>query len=214
MKLFYLATRKPGFSPDEFTRRWRMHGAVAMSTAFWRHALCYVQAEVVRPIGIEGASDAYDGVAYLVVKDDAGSAPRGPEDLAASQAMLDDEKETFAGPIPNVSLWVSEERIKPGEPGGVTAFLFFQDAAQARQAAESCRDQSSLNRVTLNTRVAAGVIPSTLPFEAVVEISAFSLAVLNEAAHGPAKAAIDAADLTVVTRECVLWDRMATVVAG
>jgi len=30
MKLIYLARRKPGFTPDEFTCRWRLHGARGM----------------------------------------------------------------------------------------------------------------------------------------------------------------------------------------
>ena len=205
MKLIYLATRKPGFSADDFTRRWRMHGAVAMSTPFWRHALCYVQAEVARPVTLAGASGAYDGVAYLTLKASAFTAPRTPEDEASSQTLLEDEKHTFAGPIPQVSLWVEEEPIKPGEPGGMTAFLFFHDAAKARRTAEGLRHESRLNRVTLNTKGAAGHFPSTLPYGAVVEISAFSPEILAKVAQEM----LGAADLAVVTRECVLWDRRA-----
>ena len=205
MKLIYLATRKPGFSADDFTRRWRMHGAVAMSTPFWRHALCYVQAEVARPVTLAGASGAYDGVAYLTLKASAITAPRTAEDEASSQTLLEDEKHTFAGPIPQVSLWVEEEPIKPGEPGGMTAFLFFHDAAKARRTAEGLRHEARLNRVTLNTKGAAGHFPSTLPYGAVVEISAFSPEILAKVAQEM----LGAADLAVVTRECVLWDRRA-----
>ena len=41
LKLIYLARRKPGFTVDEFVRRWRKHGALGMEQAIWRHAIGY-----------------------------------------------------------------------------------------------------------------------------------------------------------------------------
>jgi hypothetical protein len=210
LKLVYLAKRRPGFSADDFTRRWRMHGAVGMSTAIWRHALGYVQAEPIRPVPISGASDAYDAVACFMVKDDTFTGGYGPEDIEAAQIMLKDELETFSAPIPTVSLWVREERLKSGELGGKTAYLFFSDLDRARAVAEHYRNDERLDRVILNVRSDdpnLGAMESPLPYEAVVELSASSLPRLQaalEAAHAPFRDA----DVAVVTREAVFWDRM------
>jgi hypothetical protein len=210
LKLIYLAKRRPGFSADDFTRRWRMHGAVGMSTVMWRHALGYVQAEPIRPVPVRGASDAYDAIACFMVKDDTFTGGYGPEDLGAAQIMLKDELETFSAPIPTVSLWVREERLKSGELGGKAAYLFFSDIDRARAAAEHHRHDDRLDRVILNVKSDdpnLGPMQSTLPYLAILELSASSLPRLQaalEAAHSPSRDA----DVAVVTREAVLWDRM------
>ncbi len=205
MKLIYLARRKPGFTFDEFVCRWRQHGALGMSQPLWRFALGYVQAEPIKPAPIAGASDDYDAVACYMVTDDM-FASMTDDDMPGAMAMAQDELETFSGPIPGVSLWVSEQHFKPGELGGITAFLFFTDASTARGIAERAGDAPQLNRVILNLQddSRGGSEANTLPYSAVVELSASNVPDLEAAAS----ALLGDADVAVVTREAVLWDRL------
>ena len=215
IKLMYLTTRKPGFTRDQFTRRWRLHGARSMATEFWRHALCYVQAEPVVPAPLAGASEAYDAIAIMVAADEAFTAERTATGIEEGKRTLEDELETFSGRIlPATGLWVTEEKIRNGEPGGATAFLFFKDAAAARAGAEHCRDAREANRVTLNLKrpdaPQMGLV-SGLPYEAIVEISASSVPILTRVMTTSGAPALRDADVSVVARECVLWDRISTV---
>lgn len=205
IKLIYLAKRKPGFSFDEFVCRWRQHGALGMSQPLWRFALGYVQAEPIKPAPIAGASDDYDAVACYMVTDDMFTSITD-DDMPGAMAMAQDELETFSGPIPEVSLWVSEEHIKPGELGGITAFLFFTDASTARGIAERASDAPQLNRIILNLQddSRGGPEANTLPYRAVVELSASNVPDLEAAASE----LLGDADVAVVTREAVLWDRL------
>jgi len=205
MKLIYLAKRKPGFTFDAFVCRWRKHGALGMSLPLWRFALAYVQAEPIKPAPIAGTSDEYDAVACYMVRDDMFTSMT-EEDFPGAMAMAEDELETFAGPIPAVSLWVREEPIKPGELGGITAFLFCREESAARDIAHRARGAAGLNRIILNLRDDSGRGPeaNTLPYAAIVELSAYDVPAL-EAATGDL---LQAADVAVVTREAVLWDRL------
>lgn len=211
-KLIYLAKRKPAFTRDAFTRRWRMHGALGMSKSIWRHALAYSQAEPIQPAPIAGASDAYDAVVYLIVKDEAYlGPPPTTEDVEAGKAMLQDETETFSTYIYEVYMWVDEERLKDGDLGGVTAFLFFTDLLKARQAAERYSTNDKLTRVVLNTKrdpKAPGERVSSLPYEAVVELASAGLADLQAVLEPASEHAWREAEVAVVTREAVLWDRV------
>lgn len=209
LKLIYLASRKPGFTSDEFVRRWRMHGAKGMAVPLWRFALGYVQAEPIRPAPIAGAAEEFDAVGCYMVADDMFT-KMTEDDFAGAQMMAQDELETFSAPIATVSLWVSEQQIKAGEPGGITAFLFFKSAHRAGDTARRARDTAGLNRISLNVRddSALGPEANTLPYEAVVELSASSIPTLAAAleAQGPGLLSTD--DLGVITREAVLWDRL------
>lgn len=209
LKLIYLAKRKPGLTFDEFVCRWRKHGALGMSLPLWRFALGYVQAEPIRPAPLAGASDAFDAIACYMVADSMFT-DMTDDDMPGALAMAEDELETFSGPIPDVSLWVNEERVKPGELGGTTAYLFYTDPASAREIAERSRDAAGLNRVVLNLRddESHGPGASTLPYAAVVECAAPDLSTLaSSVCIGGANLLTDA-DLAVVTREAVLWNRL------
>ncbi len=208
-KLIYLANRKPGFTFDEFVRRWRMHGARAMEQSLWRHALGYVQAEPVRPAPL-GTSDEFDAVACYMVRDDMFAA-MNDEDVVGAQRMAEDELETFSAPIPTTSLWVDEERLVDGPLGGITAFLFFATEASARELAERARTGGGWSRLVLNVRQDEGPLgpaANTLPYEAIVELSAGDLLSLGRAARGGGDGWLSTADVSVVTREAVLWDRL------
>ena len=209
LKLIYLARRKPGYTFDEFVRRWRKHGALAMEQTIWRHALGYVQAEPIRPPPVTGASEKFDAVACFMIREEMFS-EMTEEDTAGAMRLAEDELETFSAPIPTASLWVSEEYIKAGELGGITAYLFFENAATAREIAERSAGVTGLNRITLNTRndSARGPETNTLPYAAVVELSASSVSTLAAAIGSTRDGLLAASDLAVVTREAVLWDRL------
>jgi len=209
IKLLYLEKRPPGLTRDGFIKRWRKHGALGMSTAFWRHALVYVQAEPITATPIPGVSEEFDAVAYLGYGDAAFSEALTRQDNAEAAMMLNDEGETFAVPTTGVSFWLEEERLKDAEPGGVTAFLFFNDAVAGRQVAEHYQGAGNVNRVVMNKKrddIQLGSFELTYPYQAVVEVSAVSLDALKQVL-GRAAAAWKRSDLAVVAREAVLWDR-------
>lgn len=203
LKLIYLANRKPGFTFDEFVRRWRMHGATGMAQALWRHTLCYVQSEPIFPAAIAGATEAYDAIATYTVRDSLLS-DITEEDVAGITITAEDELETFSQPIANVSLWVNEESIKAGPLGGYTAYLFFGELSAAHTVAERAKEASNLIRVTLNTANEAMADGNTLPYRAIIEMSAISIPELAESVSH----LVGTADVTVVTRNAVLWDRL------
>ncbi|PLW81272.1 hypothetical protein CWI75_16735 [Kineobactrum sediminis] len=206
LKMIYLAKRKPGFSFDGFVRRWRKHGALAIEQPLWRQTLGYVQAEPIRPQPFVGASEDYDAIACYMVRDGLFT-EMTEEDATSSAIMAEDELKTFAEPIPATALWVKEERVLPGELGGITAFLFFNNTANARESAQRASASGGLNRITLNTRDDGMPRESqTLPYQAVVELSAASIPALEAALE--AVDVIPTSDLAVITREAVLWHRM------
>lgn len=208
LKLIYLARRKPGFTFDEFVCRWRKHGTLGMSLPLWRFALGYVQAEPILPAPIPGTTEEFDAVACYMVRDDMFSA-MGEDDVPGAIAMAEDELETFACPIPEVSLWVTEEHIRGGALGGITAFLFFDELATARETALRASRIASLHRITLNVRAdttpVAGM--NSLPYAAVLELAAQSVSELAAAVAGD-DTLLAAASVAVVTREAVLWNRL------
>lgn len=203
LKLIYLANRKSGFTFDEFVRRWRMHGAKGMAQPLWRHTLSYVQSEPIFPAAIDGATQAYDAIASFTASNSLFSSMT-EEDVAGSSVMAKDELETFSQPITNVSLWVKEESLKAGPLGGYTSYLFFGELNAARATAEQAKDSSVLIRVALNTRDEAMGDGNTLPYQAIVELSAASISSLTESVSH----LVLTADMAVVTRDAVLWDRL------
>jgi hypothetical protein len=209
LKLIYLAKRKPGFTFDQFVRRWRMHGARGMEQSLWEKALGYVQAEPILPPPFASASSEYDAVASFILRDDAFDVPPIREEGAA---MAADELETFAGPIAMVSLWVREERLVEGGLGGHTAFLFFADPVAARRTAERAATAGDrLRRLVVNLRSDDGPFgpgANTLPYDAVVEVAAEDQATLKSVVEGDGSSLLADADIAVVTREAVLWDRL------
>lgn len=210
LKLMYLAKRKPGFTTDQFVCRWRMHGATAMAQPLWRHTLGYVQAEPIRPAPIAGASEEFDAVASFIIRDEM-YANMTEEDIAGAMKIAEDELQTFSAPIPTTAMWVTEEQIRPAELGGISAYLFFTDSAKARATAERANGKTQLNRITLNLRDDSSLGPdaNTLPYSAIVELSTSSIESLAGAVETDRSDLLNDADLTVVTRDAVLWDRLA-----
>lgn len=207
-KLIYLAKRKPGFSFDEFIRRWRKHGALGMEQSLWRNAIGYVQAEPIHPVPL-GASGDFDAVACYMITDNA-FADMTEADMGGAMLLAEDELKTFSTSIPEVSLWVNEQHIKPGDLGGTTAYLFFEDTAAAREVADHVAGLPRLNRITLNTRndKLRGSDINTLPYQAVLELSATDLPSLEAALEASDRNLVAEATVAMITRDCVLWDRL------
>lgn len=202
-KSIYLARRHPEFSRDQFVKRWRQHGALAMSKGFFNHIVGYVQAE---PIAFPGTSKEFDAVARITGR----QYEMGQTDFDELQAMVADEYETFSGPILPVLLRVRETVLKAAEPGGVTAFLFFVDADRASTVA-TVYAQRDVDRLVLNVRceeLTIGEMSSEIPYRAVIEISAPTVDRLAEVLVQESTAPWRSADLAVVTRECVMWHRI------
>jgi len=211
LKLIYLARRKPGFTFDEFVRRWRKHGALAMAQPIWRHAVGYVQAEPIRPAPLAGASEEFDAVACFMIRDEMYS-EMNEEDMAGATLIAADELETFSAAIPTVSLWVKEEHIRAGELGGISAYLFFENPSNAREIAERASEAEGFNRIILNLRDDERLGPeaNTLPYGAVVELSASSIPSLATAVRSNGDGLLPASNVAMVTREAVLWNRLDT----
>ncbi|HEY3697483.1 EthD domain-containing protein [Phenylobacterium sp.] len=203
-KMIYVARRKPGMTPEAFVARWRRHGALAMSLPLWRRMSRYVQASVIQPAPIAGASADYDAVGVVWQWDDA----RPAGDPAGARTLEADELETFSGPIPPLLLDVDEQVLSDDGAGRTTAYLWFNDLDAARRAAETAaagaEGRPAPNRVVLNRVSEPNPYPCVLPFKAIVEISARDTdglrRVLGADGADPLRS-----DLAVVAREAILW---------
>jgi hypothetical protein len=207
-KFLYLANRKPDFTTEAFISRWRQHGALAMSLPFWQRFFFYMQADVVRPIPIPGASNEYDGVSYMLAPDDSLFANPSAEDTANVQILLEDETKTFRGPIPPMGLVVEERISKQGPRGGVTAYLFFHALDKAQSVADAFAKRKEIRRLIMN-RVRDDLKATqelALDYKAVAEISANSIEDLTSLLSADT-ASWRKAPLALITRESILWDK-------
>jgi hypothetical protein len=203
-KLIYLANRNPGLSRERFVARWRKHGALAMSLPLWRRLARYVQASVLHPAPIPGASTAYDAVGVLWYKDDAGRSSSAADD-ADIATMAADEVHTFAALVRPGALQGDEEVLKQSGSGRTTAYLFFNDEAKARRVAEGAAGSAASHRVALT--LAWPLTEPGLPYRAVVDVSAEDVPGVKSALGvGGLDAA--GADVAMVARDAVLWENL------
>ena len=205
-KAIYLTSRKPGFDHDQFVKRWREHGALAMSKGFFKNMLAYSQAEIIQPAVLPGTTQDFDAIAFITMR----PYQHSQSDLDELQEMIIDEHETFVRPIaPNI-LQVDERIVTAGPPGGFTACLFFLDEAAAEPVALHY-GRAGANRVVLNTRrddLTVGELSSMNPYRGVVEVSAPNPDALKAILGLESDAPWRQADLAAITRECVMWDRL------
>jgi hypothetical protein len=208
LKFMYFAKRKHNFTPETFIPRWRQHAALAMSLPMWRNMALYVHADTIRPVPLVGASSEYDGFSYAVARDEQLFKTPSSSEAADVQRMLDDELETFDGPIPAGLMFVDAEMLKNGTPGGVTACLAYNDFQKAEAVAKTYAGKPNAARVVLNRVRADMKMPGTkVSYAATVEISApdvDSLKTMLETDGAPWRSA----DLAVVAREAILHDKM------
>jgi hypothetical protein len=197
-KVLYIAKRHPAFTPDGFTARWRKHGALAMSLPLWRRMHAYVQASVIDPAGIAGASRDYDAIGVLWTVD----TPMAGTDLDDVATLARDELETFSGYVGPGTQPLDETVLKHDGPGRTTAYLFFSDAQAARRVAETAAASAEADRVALNLPTPGA--NRAMPYEAIVEIAARDTGGLKSAL-GPSGAAPAGVELALVAREAILW---------
>ena len=117
----YLARRRPGLDPDRFIRRWRAHGALAMSMDYWADVDRYAQCSVLGEADASGAvrrADV-DGLGELWF---ARSQHTYASDSAARAAMARDELDTFAEPVATARV-VVREIVRLPRPEAVGAKL-------------------------------------------------------------------------------------------
>ena len=102
-KLAYLARRNPGLSREQFIRRWRQHGALAMSLPRWDSIGRYAQCDCLPvPPGLSRASQQYDGIGMVWFTDS------DPGSRADRERMRADERETFSTYVDEVALILTE----------------------------------------------------------------------------------------------------------
>jgi hypothetical protein len=207
IKFIYFAKRKPSWTPETFPPRWRQHGALAMSMPSWANMLLYIQADAVRPPPLAGLSTDFDGFCYAFTKSQGLFNPASPEDQANTQRVLNDELETFEGPIRPVLLFVDQQVLTEGPPGGVTAALAFNDPENAAAVADDYAGRSGAARVVLNrVREDMSIVALSVPYRAVVEIAAADEQALVSVLG--AEGRWREADVAVIARENVLWDEI------
>lgn len=208
LKFMYFAKRKPGFTSETFIPRWRQHGALAMSLPMWRNMALYIHADTIRPVPISGASSDYDGFSYAVARDERMFKSPAPEDTANIQRLLNDELETFEAPIPPVLMFVDDQVLKKGAPGGVTACLAFNDLKKAEGVAKSYASKPKATRVVLNrVRPDMKMADMKVSYAATVEISAANVDDIKAILEADG-AAWRTADLAVIARETILDDKL------
>ena len=200
-KIIYLAERKPGFSDEEFVARWRQHGALAMSLSIWSNTKRYIQASVVHPASVPGASDAFDCVGVCWMYEVGQLGEMTAQQMEDAQTLAVDELETFAYPIAPICMAVDETVLKAGE-APITAYAFFNDAAGARQLAEQAASMDATRRVALNIKSPGIGLGLNLPYQAVVEVSAMDQMALSGLD-------LAAADVAVVAHDAVIWPKSA-----
>jgi len=116
-KLIYLAKRNPKFNHEQFLRRWRQHGALAMQQSFFSGLSRYAQCDAVKPpAGLKTSAD-YDGVGLCWFRD---LKPFPPEE---AERMRADELETFSEYVRPFVVMCEESVLKPGR-GFVKASVF------------------------------------------------------------------------------------------
>ena len=108
-KLVYLAKRNPGLNHEQFIRRWRQHGALAMGLQRWNSIERCAHCDALSaPPDLPQASGDYDGIGVIWFHD---SLPGTEEDMVKLRA---DELETFSANVNQFALEVREQVVVDG----------------------------------------------------------------------------------------------------
>jgi hypothetical protein len=217
-KLAYLAQRNPALSPEQFTRRWRQHGALAMSLPRWDSVGRYAQCDCLPvPAGLSRASQEYDGIGIVWFTD------ANPGSSADRERMRADERETFSAYVDEIALLLTEraERASRDGHGPVKANHFLARPADLTRDEFTARwlehDIDRGSRARLVTRYTKNEVigrrpDSRLEFDAYDEYWFESGAALSEYFSGADPDSLgrpwidDQRSVLVVTNELVLYD--------
>lgn len=128
-KRLYLARRKPALTREQFFKRWRQHGKLAMSFMArqnWENVTAYIHFDPVREAsGIAGASDDYDAIGWIRFKDI--EARKRHAQFAEARAVLEaDEDEFFSARVNTTGIVTWETVLRDGPSSGVTKFCFLK----------------------------------------------------------------------------------------
>lgn len=105
-KLMYLARRNPALSSQQFTTRWRQHGALGMSMPRWKNIWRYVHCDVLS----SAVGGNYDGVGIVWHKSPE-SRLAHRQDTSSQAAMEADEAQTFDRLVVNFCALVEETTV-------------------------------------------------------------------------------------------------------
>jgi hypothetical protein len=138
-KLMYLARRNPALSREQFTPRWRQHGALGMSMPRWKNIWRYVHCDVLP----ESGSD-YDGVGIVWHKSpEARLAHR--QDTSSQATMEADELQTFDQLVVNFCALMEERVVKEPQQSARIKLIRFA----------TCRASVSRNDIQASAQVHA-----------------------------------------------------------
>ena len=113
-KIAYVAKRNPALDHEQFIRRWRQHGALAMGLAQWHTIVRYAHCDTLAPDGSPAPCVGFDGIGMTWVSK---SFDRWPEDATYEddQALLRrDELETFSANCVEFMMALRQYTIKFG----------------------------------------------------------------------------------------------------
>jgi uncharacterized protein (TIGR02118 family) len=137
-KRLYLARRKPSLTREQFIRRWREHGKLAMSFMArqnWENVTAYIHFDPVsEATGVAGASDDYDAIGWIRFKDVA--ARKRHIEFAEARAVLEpDEDAFFTERVNRTGMVTWELPLRDGPSSGVTKFCFLKRKHELSSAA-------------------------------------------------------------------------------
>lgn len=118
-KLMYLARRNPALSREQFTPRWRQHGALGMSMPRWKNIWRYVHCDVLPEFG-----EDYDGVGIVWHKSPE-SRRAHREDTSSQGAMEADEVQTFDQLVVNFCALMEEITVRQPQRAAHTKLIRF-----------------------------------------------------------------------------------------
>lgn len=118
-KLMYLARRNPALSREQFTPRWRQHGALGMSMPRWKNIWRYVHCDV-----LSGSGSDYDGVGIVWHKSPE-SRRAHREDTSSQGTMEADEVQTFDQLVVNFCALMEERVVQEPRRTATTKLIRF-----------------------------------------------------------------------------------------
>jgi len=124
-KVIYIANRRPDYTAQEFTARWRQHAALGMSQPRWINVERYLHCDQLVGVPPKVLTTGSDGVAIVLFRSEIHRQHHIAQE-ASRMTMKADELQTFDQPVAQTSLLTHEELVKPGPEGPYKLFVFWQ----------------------------------------------------------------------------------------
>ena len=162
VKTIYLARRARALKREEFPRRWRRHGELAMSLGFWTDSSGYYHCDVFEdPPGAidpelgEAWAGEYDGVGLVYFP--SSSAYESLVTHADFPLLLADEEGAFIEPVENFSILTREEVLVQA-PGTAAKLFAFMHAGEGVSQAEFDRQWSDHAARVMGTQAMSAML--------------------------------------------------------